>query len=325
MPDDRLALLDELLGQDGRLIVVSNRGPVTFQLDADAPSRLTAARGSGGLVTALAELGRHAPVTWVSAAMTEADALAAPAIATWNPTAARQNGGRRRAGDLSLEVVHRTHDLLDELLPGQNLRLRVTTLPPGVFEPYYRVIANPFLWFLQHQMFAPAYGPNIDASLLDAWRTGYRPANECLADAAVEAVSATIRGEDRRRPVILLQDYHLYLAAARIRERLPEATILHFNHIPWPAESVWQLLPQRLRRAICEGLLACDIVGFQTDRYTSHFLDTVAKASCATLASTRPAEPSAGTTAVSGRGAIRSRSIPTGCSDLRTRKPSKSA
>jgi trehalose 6-phosphate synthase len=75
---------------------------------------------------------------------------------------------------------------------------------------------------------------------------------------------------------VLLQDYHLYLAPSRIRRRLPHATMLHFNHIPWPAASEWQLLPVRLRRTICEGLLDCDVVGLQTDRYASNFLDTVA-------------------------------------------------
>ena len=35
------------------------------------------------------------------------------------------------------------------------------------------------------------------------------------------------------------------------------------------------MLPQGLRRAICEGLLANDIVGLQTDRYATNFLDSV--------------------------------------------------
>src|SRR5439155_23762288 len=103
-----------------------------------------------------------------------------------------------------------------------------------------------------------------------AWRTGYRPANRILGDAAVEAA------EETERPVFLVQDYHLYLAPLQIRERRPEATILHFTHIPWPAASTWQVVPQAIRRPICEGLLASDIVGFQTDRYASQFLDTVA-------------------------------------------------
>jgi trehalose 6-phosphate synthase len=118
-------------------------------------------------------------------------------------------------------------------------------------------------------MYDPAYAPNVDAELVDAWKNGYRPANNLLAEAAAEVAP-------RDHPIILLQDYHLYLAASRLRELRPDATILHFNHIPWPPASQWQMLPQGLRRAICEGLLANDIVGFQTDRYAGYFLDTVA-------------------------------------------------
>jgi trehalose 6-phosphate synthase len=352
VPDERSALLDELLGQQGRLIVVSNRGPVTFVTDPDAPDGLTAVRGSGGLVTALGELGRYAPLTWVSAAMTSGDRRALDAARRWQgqvihhspplvpprpapvpdklvwaletieavdgaPVAERptssppgtrhslarrssptstlelpeaddphragegrgggngsRNGGRERGGHErdGARIRRRVTELLDELQPDQDLRLRLTPIDESIFDPYYRVVANPFLWFLQHQMYAHPYAPNIDAALLQAWRGGYRRANEILAEAAASAALET--GD--RSPVVLLQDYHLYLAAEPLRRRLPDAAILHFTHIPWPAESVWQLLPQGLRRAICEGLLACDIVGFQTDRYATQFLDTVA-------------------------------------------------
>jgi trehalose 6-phosphate synthase len=150
------------------------------------------------------------------------------------------------------------------------VRLDYVDIPADVYSAYYETIANPFLWFLQHQMYGLPYGPNVDVALVDAWRNGYRPANRAIA----EAVVAATKGVDR--PIVLLQDYHLYLAASRIRELRPDATILHFNHIPWPPASIWQMLPQGIRRAICEGLLACDIVGLQTDRYAGHFLDTVA-------------------------------------------------
>jgi len=248
----RRALLRDLLGERGRLVIVSNRAPLTFARDDDAPQGLTAERGSGGLVTALAELGRHAPLTWVAAAMTDADRIAAPAL------------GARASGALAERVAA----LVAEALPEQDLQLRLETIERDVFERYYGAVANPFLWFVQHQMYAAAYGPNVDERLLDAWRRGYRPANEQLAEAA-----AHVGG---RAPVVLLQDYHLYLAAPRLRELRPGATILHFTHIPWPPADDWQQLPQGLRRAICEGLLACDIVGLQTDRYASNFLDTVA-------------------------------------------------
>jgi trehalose 6-phosphate synthase len=248
----RQALLRELLGEGGRLVVVSNRGPVAFSRDDDAPLGLTAERGSGGLVTALAELGRHAPVTWVAAAMSDGDRTAAPGLA---PNA-------------SGSLARRVHDLVAEALPDQDVRLRFVSIDPDVFDRYYGTIANPFLWFVQHQMYAAAYGPNVDAGLVDAWRRGYRPANEQLAEAAADVAGPA--------PVVLLQDYHLYLAASRLRELRPDATILHFTHIPWPPADQWQMLPQGIRRAICEGLLGCDIVGFQTDRYASNFLDTVA-------------------------------------------------
>ncbi|HEY0443255.1 MAG TPA: trehalose-6-phosphate synthase, partial [Candidatus Limnocylindrales bacterium] len=248
----RADLLDDLLGPGGRLVVVSNRGPVTFERDDAAPGALTATRGSGGLVTALGELGRHAPVTWVAAAMTDGDRDAGAALAPRGKARTRRH----------------VETLIDEALPGQDMDLRYESIPPDVFDGYYGKLSNPFLWFVQHQMYASVYGPNVDAELMDAWRS-YEAANRLLAEAAADAAGPG-------RPVVLLQDYHLYVAAARIRELRPDATILHFTHIPWPAASQWQLIPQRIRRGICEGLLAADIVGLQTDRYASHFLDTVA-------------------------------------------------
>src|SRR3989442_15850504 len=73
MPDLLHSLLDEVLGPGGRLIMLSNRGPITFDRDPHAAQSLTAARGPGGLVTALAEIGRLAPVTWVAPTLTDSD------------------------------------------------------------------------------------------------------------------------------------------------------------------------------------------------------------------------------------------------------------
>ena len=68
------AAASELLG-DRRLIIATNRGPVTFVAGADGSLRPR--RGSGGLVTALGQVGHHVPVTWVAAAMSEGDRRAA--------------------------------------------------------------------------------------------------------------------------------------------------------------------------------------------------------------------------------------------------------
>jgi len=242
--------LETLLPGDQRLVVASNRGPLTFDRKRDGAWQ--AQRGSGGLVTALAELGRLAPLTWVSAAMDQTDRDAARLLGG-------EDGGQRE------ELLAR----VEQLLPGQDLRLVMRDIPADAWRAHYGVIANPFLWFMQHQLYTLPYEPNVDDSLVRAWQTGYRTVNRLFADAILEQTA------DDRRPVIMLQDYHLYLAGRYIRERRPESLLLHFNHIPWPSVDSWLVLPQTLRRTICEGLLANDICGLQTDRYARNFLETV--------------------------------------------------
>jgi len=109
--------------------------------------------------------------------------------------------------------------------------------------------------------------PNIDIVTHDAWDNGYVPVNQAFAKAIVEeAVSC------ESPPIVILNDYHLYLAAAYVRRQLPEVVIQHFIHIPWPSPDYWQLLPGSMRQAIFQGLCAADIVGLQTVRDVHNFL-----------------------------------------------------
>jgi trehalose 6-phosphate synthase len=82
VPIDRRARMADylraLIGTDERLVVVSNRGPLSFA--RTRAGEWSVQRGSGGLVTALAEVGRLAPVTWISAAMDAPDRRAAAAL-----------------------------------------------------------------------------------------------------------------------------------------------------------------------------------------------------------------------------------------------------
>src|SRR6201996_6072368 len=55
------------MSADAPLVLVSNRGPVTFGPDGEIR------RGTGGLVTALIGLASHRPVTWIASAMTDED------------------------------------------------------------------------------------------------------------------------------------------------------------------------------------------------------------------------------------------------------------
>ncbi len=244
-PADAEALADANLGAaaasllgDRRLIIATNRGPVTFTSAADGSLRPR--RGSGGLVTALGQVGRHVPVTWVAAAMSDGD--------------------RRAAADPRL---------VRAAVGDGQVRLRFVAAERAVYEAAYNVIANPFLWFLQHQMWNLPERPVIDASTLRSWERGYVAMNEAFASAVV----AQARGD--KRPRIMLHDYHLYCAAEPIRRSRPHAIISHFTHIPMPPSSIWQAIAPPIREGIAVGLLANDVVGFQTDRYAHNFLRMV--------------------------------------------------
>ena len=227
----------DLLGER-RLLIATNRGPVTFT--STAGGSLRPRRGSGGLVTALGQVGRHVPVTWVAAAMTDAD--------------------RRAAADPKL---------LRQAAGDDGIQLRFASVERSVYEAAYNVIANPFLWFLQHQMWNLPERPVIDAGVMRAWSRGYVPLNEAFA----RAILAQARGD--RRPRVMLHDYHLYCAAEPIRRARPQAIISHFTHIPWPPSSIWQTIAPTIREGIATGLLANDVAGFQTERYAHNFMRTV--------------------------------------------------
>ena len=68
----------------------------------------------------------------------------------------------------------------------------------------------------------------------------YKAVNQKFADIVVEEA----RNE---RPIVLVQDYHFALLPRMVRERLPEATIITFWHIPWPNSEVFRICPWRER------------------------------------------------------------------------------
>jgi trehalose 6-phosphate synthase len=237
--DSLLGAAAEALLRGRRLIIATNRGPVSFTVGAGGVPRPR--RGSGGLVTALGQVGQHVPLTWVAAAMSEGDRRAAA-----DPKLLREAGG-----------------------DDDRVRLRFASVERSVYEQAYNVIANPFLWFLQHQMWNLPERPIIDAGVMRAWERGYVPLNEAFARAVIDQA----RGD--REPRIMLHDYHLYLAAEPIRRARPKAILSHFTHIPWPPSSIWQTIAPPIREGIATALLANDVVGFQTERYAHNFLRMV--------------------------------------------------
>lgn len=245
--DPEAAQIAHLVG--GRqVIVASNRGPVEFV--PDAAGRLRTRHGSGGLVTALSALAGTLPLTWVAVAMSRGDRVAFPTAVPAD-----------KATAVSREVR----------LGRQRMRVRLVNVARDVYQRHYGEISNQLLWFLQHYLWDAARSPNITAREYRAWDDGYAPVNAAIAE-AVAAEAAAGPGARNRPPIVLLQDYHLYLAPAIVRRHLPRAAIQQFVHIPWPAIRYWEFLPERFLRQIVESLVACDVVGFQTQPDARNFL-----------------------------------------------------
>jgi trehalose 6-phosphate synthase len=137
------------------------------------------------------------------------------------------------------------------------------------YDMYYSTISNPVLWFIQHYLWDLGNEPVIDERIHQAWSDGYVRVNEQMAAKVVEVARAA-----GRRPLVLVHDYQLYLVPRLVRQELPSAVIQHFVHVPWPTPQYWKVLPKHMRDAILEGLLGCDIVGFQSSLDVRNFLMT---------------------------------------------------
>ncbi len=137
--------------------------------------------------------------------------------------------------------------------------LRRVWLTDAEQEGYYYGLANEGLWPLCHIVFVR---PTFRAADWDQ----YVAVNRKFAEAVVAEARAP-------NPVVLIQDYHFALLPRMVRERLPEATLITFWHIPWPNPEVFGICPWR--EEILRGLLGSTILGFHTQFHCLNFLDSV--------------------------------------------------
>jgi trehalose 6-phosphate synthase len=219
------------------IVIVSNRGPFSFKKKKDGTFDVK--RGSGGLVTALGALAEKHDVLWVATAISKDDYR-------WlQATGEKPNN----VEGISLRLMQ----------PKKKAYLR-----------YYNVIANPMLWFIQHQLWDAPRNPSITQETWEAWDNGYVEINKAFAQKIAETI------KDEQRPVIIFpQDYHLYLLPHFLRDLLGDRIqIQPFIHIPWPGPDAWRVLPGKIRNFILTSLLQSDRVGFQTQKDAFNFVQT---------------------------------------------------
>jgi len=127
-----------------------------------------------------------------------------------------------------------------------SLRLRPVTLSEAELRGYYEGFANSTLWPLYHDAVEP---PVFDRG----WWETYRAVNRRFAEAAAEAAEPGA--------AVWVQDYHLQLVPAMLRELRPDLRIGFFLHVPFPPPELFMQLPRRLE--LLHGMLGADLVGFQ--------------------------------------------------------------
>eukprot|EP00629_Pelagomonadales_sp_RCC1024_P005786 CAMPEP_0119282500 /NCGR_PEP_ID=MMETSP1329-20130426/26825_1 /TAXON_ID=114041 /ORGANISM="Genus nov. species nov., Strain RCC1024" /LENGTH=867 /DNA_ID=CAMNT_0007283157 /DNA_START=170 /DNA_END=2770 /DNA_ORIENTATION=+ len=106
------------------------------------------------------------------------------------------------------------------------------------------------------------YGDGEDGEA-QLW-AAYQSANQSFAD----AVRAVAQDGD----LIWVQDYHFMLLPRMLRNFYTDAKLGFFLHVPFPSSELYRTLP--FREEILRGLLAADLLGFQTYDYARHFLSS---------------------------------------------------
>ena len=198
----------------------------------------------------LAALAPEAEVTWICAALSDADR----AVAALQHAAAR-------------EGVHEE----------DGIPVRMLDIPPDTFDRAYNNVANSVLWFVHHLLFDTPNQPQFGREFRRDW-AAYLAYNEAFADALADEAAAGSAPSAGVRA--LIQDYHLAWrrgccgtswAAAR------DAGIAHFSpHALGAARLLPAAARARWAEAVLDGMLGADHVGFHAGRWAAAFLDCCA-------------------------------------------------
>jgi trehalose 6-phosphate synthase/phosphatase len=150
------------------------------------------------------------------------------------------------------QLTPEQHSALAEQLSA--MRLVAVPLTDDQVARYYEGFSNGILWPLFHYLL-----DQLPLHVRD-WEP-YVEVNEQFADIVAQ--------QYQPGDLIWIHDYQLLLLPEMLRQRLPEARIGFFLHIPFPSEELFRILAER--DPILRGLLGADLVGFHTPAYLRHF------------------------------------------------------
>ena len=221
--------------EDTSVVLVSNRGPVSFLRRKD---EWHIRKGAGGLAGAMHHVARRIgdKAIWIAAATSDADRKALAAGA---------------ADGLSSRLGYPVY-LLD--------------IEPQTYSEYYDVVSNRMLWFANHCLWDELDIHAFGEDELAAWQRSYEAVNKRFAGAVQEIADPSA--------LVLFQDYHLTTAPLHLRRARPEQVIFHFTHSSFCGPEGFEPLPEEVARGVIEGLLGADLLGFHVSRWVKSFLDS---------------------------------------------------
>jgi trehalose 6-phosphate synthase len=133
--------------------------------------------------------------------------------------------------------------------------LRPVPITEDEYDDFYVGFANRTLWPLYHDA---VRAPSFERR----WWQAYVQVNHRYAEAAAEAA--------RPDATVWVHDYHLQLVPMMLRALRPDLRIGFFLHTPFPPLEMWEVLPHP--RAMLEGLLAYDVVGFHVQGFLDNYV-----------------------------------------------------
>jgi trehalose-6-phosphate synthase len=170
----------------------------------------------------------------------------------------RQRGGTwiaYGAGDADAEVVD-ANDRVAVPPDEPSYMLRRVWLSPEEERRYYSGFSNEGVWPLAHTVHVRPRFRSED------WAAYQRVNARFAAAVAAELTDG--------QTSVFIQDYHLALLAADLRQLEPTIRTSLFWHIPWPHPDRLRMCPWRAE--IMRGLLANDVLAFQLESDRRNFL-----------------------------------------------------
>jgi trehalose 6-phosphate synthase/phosphatase len=137
----------------------------------------------------------------------------------------------------------------------KDLNLIPVFLEENDIKRYYEGFSNEILWPVFHYISTYArFDP-------DNWQS-YKEVNQKFADVILTYLEP---GD-----TLWIHDYQLLLLPGIIRKKHPDISIAFFQHIPFPSQELFRLIPWR--KELLRGMLGADLLGFHTFDDVRHFI-----------------------------------------------------